>query len=142
MKKVVIIKGGLGTFIWKVSVALYLIANGVLGIMDRTRFTSDFYIMFSKIGFQGSFRVTLAIVASVIALAAGICLLLEMLKVRISFFDNFIFIVAIIWAVYVIIEIVAWITQGRSSEMFYILQLIAVHLMVLGSLLIASNRFD
>jgi hypothetical protein len=114
----------------------------VLGIREKTRIASDFYNMFSKIGFKDSLLTALVIVASVIALSAGICILLEMLKVKITFFDNFILIVAVVWAIYIIIELVAWITEKTQGDTFQVLQVLAVHLMVFGSLLIASKKFD
>jgi hypothetical protein len=55
-------------------------------------------------------------------------------------------ILAIIWAVYIVVELYYWIT-GKGSASFqkdflHVLQMLAVHLMVLGSLLTASKKFD
>ncbi|GBU27892.1 hypothetical protein R84B8_01435 [Treponema sp. R8-4-B8] len=131
-------EGKLGSFLWKISVALYLIANGVLGLVGSGR--GDFSIIFGAIFGKGSG--VLVTIASVIALIAGIAILLEMCNVQLSFLDSLILIIAIIWAVYVIVEIVAWITgKYRGSTLWEILQRLAVHLMVLSSLLIASKKF-
>jgi len=128
-------KEGIGVFLWKISVALYLIANGVLGI---TKYSGgDFRIIFDRMGFPSLF----VTVASVIALIAGIAILLEMLNVQFPFLDTLILIIAIIWAVYVIIEIVSWISKASSVNLWYTLQMLAVHIMVLSSLLIASKKF-
>jgi hypothetical protein len=132
-------KNGVGSFVWKISVALYLIANGVLGLQKYRG--SDFYIIFNRMGFGRDALSAFVMAASVIALVAGFCILLEMLKVRISFLDTLLLIIAIIWLAYVAIEVVAWITKGKSENTFSVLQMLAVHLMVLGSLLIASKKF-
>jgi len=132
-------KEGIGVFLWKISVALYLIANGVLGL---TKYTGgDFDIIFKRIGFSGGTLNLLVLVTSIIALVAGIAILLEMFNVELSFLDTLLLIVAIVWAVYVIIEIISWITSGFSGNLWYTLQMLAVHLMVLASLLIASKKF-
>jgi len=134
-------KEGIGIFLWKISVALYLIANGVLGLADKVFNKGDFYIIFSRMGFSRDTVGLFVTVASVIALIAGIAVLLEMLQIQLSFLDTLILIVAIIWAVYVVIEIIGWIKNGKSENLWSILQMLAVHLMVLSSLLIASKKF-
>jgi len=128
-------KDGIGVFLWKISVALYLIANGVLGLSSG----GDFRIIFQRVGLNGSALSLFVTVASVIALIAGIAILIEMFGKDIPFLDTLILIVAIIWAVYIIVEIVSWIRTG--GNLWQILQMLAVHLMVLASLLIASRKF-
>jgi len=129
-------KDGIGIFLWKISVALYLIANGVLGLSSG----GDFRIIFNRIGFSGSTLSLFVTVASVIALVAGIAILLEMFQIQLSFLDTLIFIIAIIWAVYVVIEVISWATSG-FKDLWKELQMLAVHIMVLASLLIASKKF-
>jgi len=130
------VKGGYGQLIWSISVALYLIANGVLGLGKR----GDFKIIFDFV-FKGSFADMVVMVVSVIALFAGILVLFDLFKVKFSFLDELLFIVAIIWAVYIVIEIIYWIRGGVDNYFWDIIQKLAVHLMVLGSLFIASKRF-
>jgi hypothetical protein len=130
-------KDGIGIFLWKISVALYLIANGVLGITTKG---GDFKTIFARM-FSGNVD-TFVLIASVIALVAGIAILLEMLDIKLSFLDTLLLIVAIIWAIYIIIEIIGWITKEKSENLWHILQMLAVHLMVLASLLHASKRFS
>jgi len=80
-------------------------------------------------------------IVSIIALLAGILVLFEMFKVKFSFLDELLFVVAIIWFVYIVIEIFYWLSSGLGNNLWDIIQKLAVHLMVLGSLLIASKRF-
>ncbi|WP_461257113.1 hypothetical protein, partial [Treponema sp. R80B11-R83G3] len=74
-----------------------------------------------------------------LVIVAGVLILLKMFNVSISFMDVLIFVIAIIWAVYIIVEIVSWITGG-FKDFWHLLQMLAVHLMVLANLLIASNK--
>ena len=125
-------KGGLGVFLWKISVALYLIANGVLGLTSG----GDFKVIFTAMKFPNFF----VVIAGVIALVAGIAILMEMFNVKVSFLDTLILIIAVIWAVFIIIEIIVWL-PNLGKNFWHILQMLAVHLMVLASLLIASKKF-
>ena len=111
------IKGGLGLFLWKISVALYLIANGVLGLNKR----GDFRTIFDFV-FKGSFADMVVMIVSIIALVAGILVLFEMFKLKFSFLDELLFVVAIIWFVYVIIEIIYWLRGGLESDLWGIIQ--------------------
>jgi hypothetical protein len=140
-------KEGIGVFLWKCSVALYLLANGVLGLnVNASGFArfgnkGDFYIIFDRM-FDGNIVKTLTIVCSIIAIVAAVAIILEMLNVQLSFLDTLLLIIAIIWAAYVIINIVSFITKGgNNKEWWDFLQRLGVHLMVLSSLLIASKKF-
>jgi len=131
-------KEGVGVFIWKISVALYLIANGVLGLQKYSG--GDFMIIFKRLNFSGNTLSTFVFIASIIAFLAGIAILLEMFSIELPFLDKLIFIIAIIWAVYVIVNIISWVVGG-FKDFWHFLQMLAVHSMVLASLLIASKRF-
>jgi len=134
-------KDGVGIFIWKISVALYLIANGVLGLSKWAG--GDFMVMFTRMSFSGSALDIFVRIAGLIALVAGIAIVLEMFNIKLSFLDTLIFIVAIIWAVYILIEIISWVTHARDiGNWWYVLQMLAVHLMVLANLLIASKKLS
>jgi hypothetical protein len=128
---------GIGSLLWKISVALYLIANGVLGLSGG----GDFKTIFGTIlGNNVGIFIT---ITSVISQVAGIAILLEFFNIQLSFLDTLILIIAIVWAVYVVIEIIAWLSGGNFvSDTWHTLQMLAVHLMVLGSLLIASKKFE
>ena len=131
-------RDGIGAFIWKISVALYLIANGALGLMKSPR--CDFHIIFERLGVKGNTLGILVLISAIIGIIAGIAILLEMFDISLPFLSLLIFIVAIIWAVYIVVNIVSWFTGGMN-ELWFFLQRLAVHSMVLGSLLVASRRF-
>ena len=130
---------GIGFFLWQLSVSLYLIANGVLGLQKSTG--GDFRIIFERLGLRGDILSVFVIIASIIAFVAGIAILLDLFNVELPFLGILTLVIAIIWAIYILIEIVSWITGG-FSDFFHMLQMLAVHLMVLASLLVASKRFE
>jgi len=129
-------RDGIGIFLWKISVALYLIANGVLGL--ATRGGGDFHIILTN---TMGLPAIIATIVAVISLVAGICVLLEMFGIEIPFLNTLILIIAIIWAIYVVIGLISWFTNRGNLEFWSMLQRLAVHTMVLGSLLVASKRF-
>jgi len=124
---------GLGSFIWKLAVALYLLATGVLATFHKG---GDLAAIITSV-LKGDIFV---VIAGVIAFLAGIFLLLEMFNVKISILDLLIFIVAIIWAVFVVLVIINWIGSG-FKDLWVALQQIGVYIMVCASLLIASKKF-
>jgi hypothetical protein len=133
-----------GVFLWQISVALYLFANGVLGL---SRYAGgDFLIIYRAFFGRGDFTNALIFVTGIIALVAGIGILLELFHVEFPFLDAMLFIIAVIWVVYIVVEVASWITgKGDYSfrkDLFYVLQKLAVHLMVLGSLLVTSKKFE
>ena len=134
---------GIGSFLWQISVALYLIANGVLGLTDKG---GDMVVIYRAVFGRGDFTTILALVTSIIALVAGIAIVLEIFHLELPFLDTLIFIIAIVWAVYIIVELISWITgKGSASfekDFWHVIQMLAVHLMVFGSLLVSSKRFD
>ena len=122
---------GIGSFLWKISVALYLITNGVLGLGKGGEFANIFGIFGNNAGL-------FVIVAGVIALIAGIVILLEMFNISVPKLDICIFIIAIIWAVFFVLAVINWITSGFGWGG---LATLAVYLMILASLFIASKKF-
>ena len=122
---------GVGSLLWKISVALYLITNGVLGLGKGGDFANIFRLFGNNAGI-------FVIIAGVIALIAGVAVLLEMCNIKISILDTLIFIIAIIWAIFFILAVIEWIGGGFGWGG---LATLAVYLMILASLLIASKKF-
>jgi hypothetical protein len=133
-----------GAFLWQISVALYLIANGVLGL---SRYSGgDFQIMYRAFFGRGDLTSALVFITSIIAFIAGIGIVIELLNIEFPFLNSLLFIVAIVWIVYIVIEVITWLT-GKGDytfkkDLFYVLQKLAVHIMVLASLLVSSKRFE
>ena len=88
---------GLCGFLWQLSVSLYLLANGVLGLQKWSG--GAFLSILRRMGFRGDTLSLLVIVVSIIAFVAGIAILLEMFSIELPFLNTLVFIIAIIWIV-------------------------------------------
>ena len=128
----------IGEYFWKISVALYLLTNGIIEVMKYRG--GDLRAIFTTIGLTNQ---DFLMVAGIIALIAGIAVLCELFHVEIPRLNTLIFIVAIAWIICVVVEVFGWMKGGFGSgaELWLKLKLLAIHLMVLSSLLIASGRF-
>jgi len=124
--------GGIGVFIWKIAVALYLLATGVLGVSKKGDLAGIITDMF------GRNVEWLIIIAGVVALIAGVLLLLELFNVKVAILDLLLLVVAIIWIVFAIFMFIKWI---GSREIWFTLQELGKYVMVSASLLIASKKF-
>ena len=130
---------GLCGFLWQLSVALYLLANGVLGLQGGRLAGGVFRGVLGSM-FRGDTLNLMVTLFSIIAFVAGIALLLEMFNVELSFLPLLVLIVAIVWVVFIVISLIAWIGDGFGN-FFQVLANLAVYVMVLASLLTASKRF-
>jgi len=127
-------KDGIGIFLWKIAVALYLIANGVLGFTKA----GDYHAILTN---TMRFPSIIATIVAVLSLIAGILVLLEMFTSMSSRTLDYIALgLAIIWAVYIIIGIVSWIMGKSGLNIWEMLQRLGVHTMVLGSLLVIARK--
>jgi len=128
------LKDGIGIFLWKIAVALYLVANGVLGLSGK----GDFHIILTN---TMKFPSIIATIVAVFALVAGILVLIEMFtSITSRSLDYIALVLAIIWAVYIIIGIVSYVTGKSGLNIWEMLQRLGVHTMVLGSLLVTARK--
>ena len=130
-------KGGIGSTILKIGVIVYLAVNGIFGFMAQ----GDFQIIFSRLGFSGTLLSICVIVFSILALLAALGTLMEMFGIKYKLLNTLLFVVAIIWAIYIIVNIVTWIINGFGNPLQH-LQLFAVHTIVFATLLIESEKFS
>jgi len=120
----------MGNFIWKISVALYLLSNGVLGLDRKGDYVKIFDVFKANTD-------AFVVIAAVISIIAGVFVILEMLKISIPIVDLLILIIAVIWAIFAVLRIVSWFDGFGWAG----LAQISIYLMVLGSLVIASKKF-
>ena len=133
----------IGYLLLNIAVALYLFANGILGISKQNLFGQrggEFGKMIQTIFGGGDFSDILIIVLSVCAIAAGVFLLLQLFKVEIRITDLILFIFVIVWAVFIVIVDIIHPLQNKMEFLPYLVQL-SSHLMVLGALITSTKRF-
>ena len=130
-------KGGIGIVILKIGVIVYLAVNGIFGFLGQ----GDFQIIFSRLGLSGIILTICVIVFAVLALLAALGTLLEMFGIKFKLLNTLLFVVAIIWAIYIVVNIISWIIHDFGNPLQH-LQLFAVHTIVFATLLIESEKFN
>jgi len=134
----------IGSFVLNIAVALYLFANGILGITHGDTKISladkgDFHRMANTI-FDGDLVSVVTIILSVIALIAGVLLLLQLFRIAIPRIEILMLVIIIVWLVFmVIVDIIAPLGEKNTKFVPYLVQL-ASHLMVLGALITARTE--
>ena len=137
----------IGAILLNVSVALYLFANGILGITKESTIFSprggEFGKMVQTIFGRGDFSDVLTIVLGVCAIAAGVFLLLALFQIEVPITDLILLVFICVWVVFIVIVDIVNPLQNNNKISFlqYLLQ-IAPHLMVLGALVNSTKRFS
>ena len=124
-----------------IATALYLLAAGVLCCFKVNVFNWGRGPIYNSVTsmFRGEFGVVLAIILGIIAIAGGIFLLLRMFGVSISIINLCLVILAILWVVIIILDIIY---GGRNKGGFwYFLYSISVNGLVLGGILSSTEQF-
>jgi len=135
----------LGYFLLNIAVALYLFANGVLGLnskwLDRAVGRDTFYSMLKTIFGSGDFTKVLTIILSVCAIVAGVFLLLTLFRNNLALTELILIVFIILWVIYIIIVDIISPLKGNGPKFLEYLTILAAHFMVLGALLSATKRF-
>ena len=139
-------RGICGT-IWQLAAALYLIANGVLGLQGGggglrglAGGSGIFHEIHHRMGFRGDSLSLFLTILSIIAIVAGIAIVLDLFSIEVPFLNIVVLVVGIVWIIYIVITIISWISDG--GNFFQELSGLAVNAMILASLLTASKRFE
>jgi len=136
----------LGYLVLNIAVALYLFANGIVGISKAKFYEQkggEFGKMIQTIFDKGDLSDILIVVLSVCAIAAAVFLLLQLFRVQIGVTDLILFIFVIVWVAFIVIVDIINPLQARNKPDFlpYLIQLSA-HLMVLGALSSSTKRIS
>ena len=136
----------IGVILLNVAAALYLFANGIMGLNNQSgsRITrddrSEFYTMVRTIFNKGDFPAVLIVILSVCAIVAGIFLLMKLFGIKIRITDTVLLAFIILWVVFIVIVDIVHPINNKITFLEYIRQL-GPHLMVLGALLLSTERF-
>ena len=128
----------IGLVLLNFSVAVYLFATGIMGI-SGTR-GSEIRTAVNSI-FSGDFARIMVVIISVMAIAAGVFILIKFFSVSISLTEIILIILAITWLVFILmIDIVNPINNKGTFNMDW-LRSIGSHAIVLSGILLATDRF-
>jgi len=120
------------------SVALYLFATGILGLAGNNY--GEISLAVRSLNITGDFYRILVIVLSLLAMAAGIFILLKFFGISISSTETLLLILAATWAVFIVMrDIIPLFRSGIDFKGW--LGQFGYHVMALSGILLSTERF-
>jgi hypothetical protein len=131
----------IGLFLLNISTALYLFTTGILGFSGKS-WSGEGEIRRAVTGvFRGDLAEILIVVLAVLAIAAGVFILLKLFGIEVPFTEMILIILAIVWIVFIIlVDAIYPLTHGGANFIDW-LRSLGAHLMVLGGITLATERF-
>jgi hypothetical protein len=139
-------KNGIGMFLMNIAVACYLFCAGILGLNNRWFDSSEIRSAVTGILGRGDLTNILVIVISVLAIVAGVFILLKLFDIHLNLPMEMIFIIlTIVWLVFIVLmDIIPGLQNfgdgGFGGFIAWLLPF-ATHLMVLAGIMLATERF-
>jgi hypothetical protein len=139
----------IGALLMNLAVACYLFATGIMGFAEKSIKTAlnkpeirqAVEGVFTGRDFKDLNEV-LIVIFSILAIAAGVCIVLKIFSVQIPMFDLVLIILAIVWLVFIIlIDVIAPINSKKDFDLIDWLRIFSPHLMVLAGIALATDRF-
>lgn len=145
----------LGVYISHAAAALYLLAAGALGLMEKNLWRGLRLVMtpqeaagneiadtLTRIFGTGNLSKTLIVLFSVLALLGGVFLLLQLFGLRIPPVDIILLVFLAVWLGFIVLsDLVCALKDTRNFVFLPWLKVFASHLVVLGTLVSGSHRF-
>ena len=131
-------RGSIGILLINISVALYLAATGIMGFQGGGNIQVAVRAVFSR----GDFSNILVIILSIVALAAGVLIIVRLFNANIPIIDLLLLIVAAVWIVLIImINFVEPINSRGNTNIVQWLVSFSSNLIVLGGIALSTNKF-
>ncbi|MDR0731156.1 MAG: hypothetical protein LBF63_05760 [Treponema sp.] len=148
-------KRSFGAYITHIAVALYLLADGILGLTEKTLWQrirlavgtrnsmgNEIMDTLTQVFGTGDLTKTLVVLFSVLAIIGGVFLLLDLLGIKTAIVDIIILVFLVVWLVFIVLsDVVYAFKDTRNFEFLPWLRVLAAHLVVLGALTSASHKF-
>ena len=131
----------IGSTILNFAVAIYLLATGILGVTGRKYFPDGEIRRAVTSLFKGDLAEMLIIILAVLAIAAGVFILLKFFGIDIPITELLLVILAIVWVVFIIMIDVVHPLNRKGGNFVDWLRSLGAHLMALGGILLATERF-
>jgi hypothetical protein len=128
---------GIGVFVMNIAVAAYLFATGIFGFRGGGEIRDAVTSLFGT----GALTDVLIIVLAVLAVVAGVFILLRLFGLVFPMSNLILIILAIAWLVFIIMIDVVHSLKVRPEFVGW-LQTFGAHLMVLGGMLLATERLS
>jgi hypothetical protein len=132
-----------GVMLLNLAVALYLFASGVMGILKEAGTENEIGTAVKEVlKGNGSVPEVLTIVLSVVAIAAGIFLIIKLFGVSISNTEMLLIILAVVWLVYILMIDIIWpLSLDLKPPFLFWLKSFGSHAMVLAAILMGTSKF-
>jgi hypothetical protein len=130
----------IGLVILNFAVAIYLFATGILGLVGG-KHGSEIHSAVNAL-FRGGLANALIVVLAILAIAAGIFILLRFFGIAaIPATELLLIILAITWVVFIIMIDIVLPLNSKGGNFVLWLRSIGAHLMALAGILLATERF-
>jgi len=131
----------IGLVLLNFAVAIYLLATGILGLSGKKFFAEGEIRTAVSAIFKGNIAEILIVILAILAIAAGVFILIKFFGIDIPVTELLLVILAVVWVVFIIlIDIVAPLSSKGTNFVDW-LRNFGAHLMALGGILLATERF-
>jgi len=129
-----------GFMLLNLAVAIYLFATGIMGITDKAD-GGEIGIAVNSMNFEGDFAKILIVILSVLAIAAGIFILIKLFGISISNIETLLLVLSITWLVFIVmIDIVPLLSKKVDFNLIW-LKVFGSHAMVLAGIALGTEKF-
>jgi hypothetical protein len=119
----------------------YFFATGITGITRRGFFADGEIRRAVTSLFSGDFAELLIVILAVLALAAGVLILLKFFGITMAITELLLIILAITWAVFILMIDIVYPLNHRGTVFIDWLRTIGSHVIVLAGITLATERF-
>jgi len=132
---------GIGFILLNSSVAIYLFATGILGI-TKSGDGGEIRAAVNSLFGRGEFANILVIILAVMAIAAGVFIILKFFGTSIEIIEVLLIVLGVTWVIFIVlIDIAAPLNAQVKPPFVYWLRQIGSHVMVLSGILLSTERF-
>ena len=134
---------GIGMFLMNIAVACYLFCAGILGINNKWLQSSEIRKAVTDLLGRGDFTNILVVILSILAIIAGVCILLRLFSIDLPLpIDLILIVLAIVWIVLILLmDIIPGLQNFGKGNFINWLMPFSVHLMVLAGIALSTERF-
>jgi len=130
---------GIGSILLNFSVAAYLFATGILGITKNS--ASEITVAVNSLLGRGDFADIIIVILAVLAIAAGVFILIKFFGISVGITEMLLIILAITWVVFIIMIDIAYPLNHKGTNFVNWLRSIGSHVMVLAGIMLSTERF-
>jgi hypothetical protein len=133
----------IGVLLLNISTALYLLATGIIGLSGKNfkSLLNGGEIRTAVTGvIKGDFAEAVIVILAICAIAAAVFILLRLFGIEIPVAELILVVLMIVWVAFIILVDFIPLSKGKFNFVDF-LRSIGSHLMVLGGIALATERF-